>query len=597
MKSKKLVALLTTLTFLALTSIVFAADRVEVKVTNEPIHKDAPCDKGGGFSLEWDTGSVITHGDKITIGLDYPVTLCKTIDLIVANNGSAGRVNGTDNFAGVWAEFAAGLGFDNATISQDSTQGAYFSGPTGVGAGPGIQNGEILFRVRGNAGSGTINVDVVGQTTNTFLQVGSTDPSDKFVLTFLDQHTSDIFVDNDPDSPDGVYEAAGTLSDNTLCINVQGYPQNTVNGNMDSQGDIFTFIPPNPTIAYVSSAVNYSYVDCKDTSTEAVQLPTGGQGGAQNCEFNYSTGAGDWCDNAFTGNRFVYLADPSFDVASYQVTMEILVNDTTFDGQGVYFASDEVQIQFDNNNLCEGTLTLANDATAPTVYLASGTAGTVPAGTTNCGLTPAGERLTKIVSGQFQGQVTSGDNYVAITLPKYNFDFTGANAVSSGDVAKTAITLSKIPCGFIFNDTVTVATFGCSQVGNELYYPYFTQLDDDDTVDQYHDGFVVINLSDDQGSFDMTVYEKDGDVGTLTGVVVEGRSMYVNMLVLVYETLTQTVVSPTDGTLGNSACYIHVNANFKCDGFGFMWVDANGSSIGYLPRNEIVDDKDTYFQN
>lgn len=103
------------LTTLFLAGNVLSADRVEVKVTSEPIGSGSSCDKAGGFSLEFDSTTTLLDGDQITIDVDYTnatnyVSLCRDIDIVIAPGADANLTSQEDGGG------AAGIGFMDANI-------------------------------------------------------------------------------------------------------------------------------------------------------------------------------------------------------------------------------------------------------------------------------------------------------------------------------------------------------------------------------------------------------------------------------------------------------------------------------------------------
>ena len=95
MKNRKVFAVIAAmLSMFFLAGIAAAQDQVTVSVTSEPIQQGASCDKAGGFSLSFDSDTVIAAGDVITIDLDFGVVLQTVVgDLsdIVLENSQAGR--------------------------------------------------------------------------------------------------------------------------------------------------------------------------------------------------------------------------------------------------------------------------------------------------------------------------------------------------------------------------------------------------------------------------------------------------------------------------------------------------------------------------
>jgi hypothetical protein len=263
--------LLALIAVFALTGMAFAENRVEVKVTSEPIQYHSTCDKAGGFTLEFDSDTTLAAGDQITIDVDFGVTLCRLIDLEISPNGSGTR----------WV--TANI---PATSSPVIDAGA---GATSTGAG-------VYFRLFGLPGSQRITLSVLGEVGVDSLVVGP-GVDDTLTIGFLGQKTNADFTQDGiwiEGAVDDTYDVAATVADNTLCINVSQYDFNTVNANMDSAGDKFTFIPSNPQVAHVVGAVSYTLIDCEKVATGNIELgSTAGQGGNDSCvDFDWDTGEG-----------------------------------------------------------------------------------------------------------------------------------------------------------------------------------------------------------------------------------------------------------------------------------------------------------------
>jgi hypothetical protein len=127
-----------------------------------------------------------------------------------------------------------------------------------------------------------------------------------------------------------------------------------------------------------------------------------------------------------------------------------------------------------------------------------------------------------------------------------------------------------------------VATICCGEETapnqeTKLLYPYFTEMDQSGG---YWSGIAITNRGNVNGTANLTVYESDGDVGTLA-IPVNAHSVFADILTNMYGNMTLTT---TVNGLGNSRCYIDVNTDFLADGFAMFGEYDNGWSLGYIPR-------------
>ena len=233
--NKALVFFIAIATVFCFAGTALAANRVEVKVTSEPICYHAPCDKVGSWSLEWDTATVLTDGDKITI--DMPgnpatgeqVTICNSFDIEISPSGAGSFWNGALAFGG------------NIPIANCPFVDEQQSSKIVAGSG-------IKFRVTGAAGESRVTLYIIGEVGGDALEVGGL-LEDNLILYFLDQQLNADYTTL------GVWKydtsTPAVLADNTLCINVSQWEQPVVLANMDSKDDKYTFIPSNPNIAHI----------------------------------------------------------------------------------------------------------------------------------------------------------------------------------------------------------------------------------------------------------------------------------------------------------------------------------------------------------
>ena len=569
MKLKKIFTMLfVTVFMLATAGIALALDRVEVKVTSEPIMAKATCDKAGGFSLEFDGDTILTDGDQITIDVDYIngsayTSLCRDIDIVIAPLDDVILTPGS----------VSGTSWDGTSSIANENSPVYSTGiaMTSIGG--------IFFHITGQEGTQRITVDILGVNAGDFVQVGD-DPDDVMVISFFDQQTNDDYSTNgiyyDPDDDDDdtthVYDNDAEMAHNTPCINVSQRDEATVDANMDSKEDKYTFIPSDPQIAHIVSASEITLENCKGAKTGYIPLPEE----QADCDpFDYETGIG-YCFNTHEDNHVLLVNTGSFPEVDYQIQLEIVEP-----GSGVYWSDGEISAQGyeKESDACSDDDASTKFATADYEYHDADSDKLENADIVSSPDACEIDKKAKAVKILTDVDEIFGyrEKVAWIDMPDLIYD----NSVSSGQVVKVTVKLIKAPCGELFSGDVTVGTFGCqaAEESNNLLYPYFTAMEHG--ADAFWDGFVVINTGNIDGTAKLTIYEMDGDVATME-IEVPAHGMYVNMLSAMVAEMT--LITSVDGTLGNARCYISVSADFTCDGFAMIAVTATGESMGYLPR-------------
>jgi hypothetical protein len=582
---KALVVFVALFSVLAMVGVGFAENRINVKVTSEPIPQGSTCDKAGGFSFEFDPDTVLAVGDRITIDLPLAVSLCKTIDLEISADGSDNQWTGnlTNGNAGGPGNVPI-TGSPLIDPEQDSV----------------ATNGGIYFRLTGTNGSQRVVLNVLGDT-GASLQVGS-DPDSKLILVFLDQKTNPfdnqdgIFVQG---STAGVYNADATLSDNTYCINVSQYDSETVNVSLDSKEDKFTFVPSNPQIAHLINPRVVTIETCKDDAPGRILMGEAPEQQNATCtEFDYEQGNG-FCSPAPQNRFIIRRTDSPFSLTNFEVTMTILVNGQSGDN-GVYWYPENLYAEGypelnEGDNGVVATQAACDDPQAPdtalstSFTLANGTDATFSGSSSNACSIPSANRAVKLTTEASDLGLVEGDDFIRFDMPSFIYDL---SLVDADDVVSVVLELTIPPCTTVFTGSITIGTFDCESAeppaaSYTLLYPYFTAIDA--AVGVYWDGIAITNLSAADGTFSARIYEMDGDKGTYTyGTtdgderVVAGNSMFVSML----SALLPDIVPDADntGTLGDARCYIVVTTDFMADGFAMISDSVVGMSMGYLPR-------------
>lgn len=228
--------------------------------------------------------------------------------------------------------------------------------------------------------------------------------------------------------------------------------------------------------------------------------------------------------------------------------------------------------------------------------LANGTAGGTDTGTL-CDIADA-DRVVKIVpdraaaaalGGTTGYLITPEDDFGdlatwAIDIPMMRVD---NNLVNAGDKVWVKICLSRFTGGICEElpccCEIYIGELCCpgdtdTSAGASLVYPYFPPAN---SAAFNLIGMTITNLSALPGDAVITMYESDGDVGTLT-VNVPATGIYLN-------TLSSLVADPAmvktgAGTLGDSKSYITVKAPFNAEGFVMIADTIDGASMGYLAK-------------
>lgn len=562
----------------------FAANRVEVKVTSEPIQSRSVCDKVGGFSLEFDNGTELRDGDRITIDTDYVTatnltSLCRSVDMMIAPDGTGGLTPAdTDN---AW------------DVANTEIPAAGIASPVNyVAAAPVAALGGVNFHVYGSQGGQRIAVDVIGEQTGATLTVPIASVDNKLTVKFLDQRTNTQFVNDGiwvkPNSAADQYSEEAELADNTLCLNVSSWDGSVVKASLDSATDKFTFIPSDPQIAHIVAPEAYTVETCKNPNCGNIPIGTLAvtqQSSSNSCDSFTDEPADGYCkqgtDLHANNDLIIQKSSGSFAIDAYQVTMEILVNGVAGD-QGVYFAGNPSSTAgTDKTALCGETS--SSGFTDTTHYNASG-AEVSTGSQTNCGV-DAANRSVKLVSSGNLG-MTGSQNLVKLTLPEMIYDAVGSQAVTDGDSVTVRVTLDRAPCGNILTTDHCVGNLVAScpttpaTYSKTITYPYFTE----GNTDGFWDGIALTNTTTSAGTVTLTMYEADGDIATAT-VPVAARSLYVNTIETMIANGDFTLATVVEGTLGNARSYIVATSNtLSLDGFAMMGNNGTGVSMGYLPR-------------
>lgn len=576
MKFRKAITLIAVVCAVLLAgSTAMAANNVTTNVTSESIQKGSICSKAGGFSLRFDKGTVLMEGDRIEAKLPLGVTICTKGGFDLELSGGNGL------------PFAAA---DSATITGVDNSPVFFSeDPVGLAVDCLITGG-VIFRISGAEGGQFVFLDVIGTTGGVDSVTVGADAGDTFTIRFFDQKTNPvnfglalasgfagIYVD-DTTLAGKQYTVAASVAQNTLCINVADptFTATVVNASMDSKDDKFTFVPSNPQIADIVNPQTIVQYVCKGDSPPNIILNEREE--QDDCDSEFDADGEDRIRTCNNDGIEVILrnATTPFALENYAIELEILVNGNT-GSNGVFWAATDLSVEghLDGLSACSGE----NDVepTISKVLDAAGNAVTDALGSDNSCNVKA--KAVKLVYAPSDLGLGVNQSAIYFNIPRMAYDL---DDVKAGDVVTVRITLSLPPCKTIGVVDVKWATLGCptSATSSTLLFPYYTALKGAD----WWNGMAISNTGSTDGTFTATVYEADGDVGTYTSPVVMAKRQWVALL----STIPFTKTSGS-GTLGDSSCFIMVNAKFASDGFAMIssLLDSavDGSeAMGYLPR-------------
>jgi len=435
----------------------------------------------------------------------------------------------------------------------------------------GVNAGNAEFYITGDAGSQRVTINVVS--TADLTVVDGVD--NKFTIKFFDQNIDGVFIDLDGD---GTYDDPATVADNTRCIDLESYDNETVHDSLDTAGDVYTFVPSNPQVAHVVSSTDYKLFSCAKATASKIALgsetpETQDANGTENCEpFDLEDGAGYCNYNSEHPSYLIVEASNNMAITDYIVSLEIMT-------AGVYFTEDEVELESfpSGKDACDDDNRIGDLVGIGATYTNADGDDVTPGDGVNPGCEiPVAERAVKLVTSSVLLDA-SGAKALRINVPAlvYNLD-----EVAIGDEVEVKVTLTKAPCGDIIEDTFSLGVFGCDAgpggPSSSMSFPYFTEI----TGDGYWDGLTIVNKSGTDGTAKLTIYEADGDV-FIASIDVAAHSMETMTTAALLPIATQIVGS---GTMGDARFYMEVTADFDIDGFAMMANSATGESMGYLPR-------------
>jgi hypothetical protein len=362
-------------------------------------------------------------------------------------------------------------------------------------------------------------------------------------------------------------------------------------------------------VTMVIGLAGIAAADCLNCNGTAGNIARGCEGSQQSCSPWDFENAYDYCEDKDKDNRAVFkicdcITDGDFQTVitgdTVDVTFEILVNGETGDN-GVYWAEEvgsdystiDLELFADQDDACDDVRGKNRAFEGYYEYLlANGDNGWPNTSEDDCTMDDS-ERVVKIQPDKEANGLYGSHGYViepedelignaswVIDIPYLRADTSRVNA---GDQVWVRICL-QLDCSGICSEAIQcccdvyIGELCCSFDSADeagLIYPYFPKAS---TTVWNLLGMTVTNLGAIDGTATLTIYEADGDMGTLE-IEVMGNSIYLN-------TLGAIVADPdmvATGTLGDAISYITVQANFPATGFAMIADTVDGASMGYLP--------------
>jgi hypothetical protein len=425
-----------------------------------------------------------------------------------------------------------------------------------------------------------------------FFGNSDTPEQDVMELAFLDQQTysGSRGIFKPTTAFPGTYGVPVLLEDNTFCIDVEEYDNETVNVSFDSKADKYTWQDSHPQVAHVVAGNSLVAYDCEKKVCGRIEMPgAASQGGSDTCGYidneaginllgaNYAS-SGGYCNNTHRNNKVIIRTNDlaPWDASNFSLTLTILVNGAAGDN-GVYFVNEAPGTEgYDTaETACADTSATANNGTR-TLYNASDAILPAVSATpdTDCTIAAANKAVKMHVAATTFGLNQTTNNYAWIDLPRMIFD---RSLFQAGDVLEVRVQIDKAPCGEVFDGTFCIGTAGCSTTATSycLRYPYFGKT----IGGAYLSAVVIDNLSSTDGTVVLTMYEQDGDVFTSTAQAIGAYSM------LVKPTLDASFGwTGGPGTAGDAKAFVTTSATVSTDGCALITNATTGESISYLPR-------------
>lgn len=575
----------------------FAANQVQMTLTSPTILKSG-CEKAGSVTFAFDADSNIKTGDWWYFDLPVNVSICKDIDYFIAAGALANTItlNATgENIAFAGADNlpatinAASIGPVTATKVDASQASAVAYTVEAQTPMAGLANEKMAIRVKGTLGGRRVLLTAYGDggktTPKSQIKV---QPGWKLTFKILDGQpyatanatATAIFPNLDGVEADGtmIFHEPATASTavevltgnvpvlgNTLCINASQYGSELVGVSYSSKNDKFTFTGDNQ-IAHVGAAASISLKNCKSSDLDQILI------GAQSaCNFTYKLQTYSCGSRALNNDNLIIQTASSFgDIGDrYDLKLESLTN-------GVYFGSSPTLNTYDlvvNKDMCVAGATLV---TPPAFKLYKGDVTTGITFGTGATCTVASSNQVNMIKTVGGGIDLDNKNGLRVDLNAMIFD---SAVVAVGSEAKVKATLSKYPCGDLFEGTVTLGTFvttctGASTSSSTLMFPFFPPMDPA-AAPGWWGGYIIVNGSTAAGTVALTYTDAAGATKTYTTPSVAAGAQFNG------STVTYSMLGAGTGTFDKTKNYSIKAACGFGSAAGFAFVSSPEAAASY----------------
>ncbi len=550
----------------------FAKNQVQMTLTSPTIYKEG-CEKIGSTTYSFQENSVINSGDWWYMDLPENVSICKDYNYVIAGRALAEptitlpAVSTTNAYENVT--------FTGGAIGTLSVTGTTEGPLTVTGAGAITSTGQMAFLVKGVKNSRRITVYALTAGTTPNLAV-AVDQQLQFNLFDGQAHAAETFsplntcilLPGTTDATENIYTTPIVDDfpnvENTLCANAETYTSQYVYTSYASKDDNITF-SGDAQIAHTGSSDITLEACVKDDTIPTIEIE--GEQGV--CFIEYESVASDsYCDSSYQ-NRFVIQANTgAFGDVTDTFTLTATIEDPN---EGVYFSgAPSVRSYINSENACEDVGTAVSTSFAP--MLSETEDATAYPGTTSC--TIEADEQVIIADGSASGfQIPAGADKLFVNFSPFVFDNT---VVTEAEEVIVNISLSKAPCGVIFEESRTIGTFvtTCpSQSATTLYFPW---LPGSGAGGGWWGGYTVTNITADAGTASLTLRDSDGNSATATQAVAAGELIVLSSAISADDLTDVDSANPYDPTINYS---VIVECDFGARGFAFTGDSVQG--VGY----------------
>lgn len=584
----------------------FAANQVQMTLTSPTIIKSG-CEKAGSVTFSFDANSAIKTGDWWYMDLPTNVTICKDIDYVIGNGLLGGTI--TVNAAGenITAFSSATDNLPNLMVS--GTTGPITVNQVDNSAGipafgyrierqpgtAGINSENMALRVTGVNGSRRVLLTMLGDRTAA-QTVGKSQITVsqgwKFNVKILDGQpygtvgaatNTAIFGNLDGVETNGtrIYHEAATAAlpvevltgnvpvlGNTLCINASAMSGDLVFVSFASLIDKFTFTGDSQ-IAHVGASAAISLKNCKATDLNQIIISQQGS-----CTFTHMAQVSACSTSKVNNNTLILQTTSAFgDIGD---RYDLKVESTT---AGVYFGTQPTLFAYDlvtYKDMCVApALATLTPATAFATYKGDVTTGISFGSGATCAVASANQvNMIKTTGGALN---LDNKNGVRVDLNTLIYD---KAVIANGIEAKAKVTVSKYPCGDIFEGTVTLGTFvtTCSTVSSTttsgLMFPFFPPMDPA-AAPGWWGGYIIVNGSAAAGTAALVYTDAAGATATYTTPSVAAGAQFNGT------TVTSTMLTPGTGTFSKTVNYsVKASCGFG-SAAGFAFVSSPEAAASY----------------